>query len=65
MEITRVSWADICALEIPSENPDSVFPVMDLCWREVLEPSSGGVRQKEGEVMNDEVVIIRSLELAC
>jgi hypothetical protein len=37
---------------------------VDLCWQEVLEPGSGGVEQKEGEVTNDEVVIIRSLELA-
>jgi hypothetical protein len=36
---------------------------MNLGWREVLEPGSGGIRQKEGKVMNDEVVIIRSPEL--
>jgi hypothetical protein len=30
----------------------------------VHKPGSGGVRQKEGEVTNDEVVIIRFLELA-
>jgi hypothetical protein len=29
----------------------------------MLEPSLGGVRQKEGEVTNDEVVIIRSPNL--
>jgi hypothetical protein len=37
---------------------------MDLCWWEVFEPGSGGVGQKEGEVPNDEVVIIRSPDLA-
>jgi hypothetical protein len=36
---------------------------MDPCWREVIKPGSGGVRQKEGEIMNDEVVIICSPEL--
>jgi hypothetical protein len=37
---------------------------MDLGWREVLEPGSSGVGQIEGEVTNDEVVVIRSPELA-
>jgi hypothetical protein len=36
---------------------------MDLGWREMLEPGSSEVGQKEGEVTNDEVVIIRSPEL--
>jgi hypothetical protein len=50
-------------LEVPSEDPDQVFPVVDLCWWKVLEPCSGRVREKEREVPNDEIVITRSPEL--
>jgi hypothetical protein len=52
------------ALEVSPEDPNQVFPVMDLRWWEVLEPGSGVVRQKEEEVTNDEVITVCSSELA-
>jgi hypothetical protein len=36
---------------------------MNLGRWEMLQPRSSGVRQKEGQVMNDEVVITRFPEL--
>ena len=39
-EVLGVSWANVRALEVPSEDLDQVFPVVDLCRREVLEPGS-------------------------
>jgi hypothetical protein len=64
LEIPGVPCADVCALKVPPEDPDQVFPFMDLCWWEVHEPGSGEDRQKEGEVTNDEVIIICSPKLA-
>ena len=64
LEVPRVSRVKVRALEVPSEDPDQVFPVMDLCWRELLEPCSGRVGEKEREVPNSEIVITRSPELA-
>jgi hypothetical protein len=44
-------------LEVPLEHPHQVAPVMDLSRWEVLEPGSSGVRQKQGELSNDDPVI--------
>jgi hypothetical protein len=46
-------------MKVPSEDSDQVFPVVDLCQRKVLEPGSGRVGEKQVEVLNDEVVIVR------
>jgi hypothetical protein len=51
-EAPGVSWANVRALEVPAEDLDQVFPIMDLCWRKVLDPGSGRVRENEGEVPN-------------
>jgi hypothetical protein len=32
LEVPRVSRVKVRALEVPSEDPDQVFPGMDLCW---------------------------------
>jgi hypothetical protein len=40
-EVPRVSRANVHALEVPFEDPDQVFPVVDLRRRKVLEPCSG------------------------
>jgi hypothetical protein len=40
-EVPGVSCANVRALEIPSEDLDQVFPVVDLFRWEVLEPGSG------------------------
>jgi hypothetical protein len=63
LEVPGLPWVNVRALEVPPEDPDQVFLVVDLCRRKVLEPSSGRVGKKEGEVPNDEVVIVHRPEL--
>jgi hypothetical protein len=50
LEIPGVPCADVHALKILPKDPDMVFPVMDLCWWEVHELGSGGVRKKRGRL---------------
>jgi hypothetical protein len=63
-EIPGVSRAHVCALEVVGEGFDQVVPVGDLRRRQMLQPGSGGVREEQGEVADDEVVIIRSTQQA-
>jgi hypothetical protein len=63
-EIPRVPRAHVRALEVSSESLDQVVPVGDLRRRQVLQPGSGGVGDEQGEVADDEVVVIRSTQLA-
>jgi hypothetical protein len=60
LEIPRVSRAHVHALEIAGEGLDQVVPVGDLPWRQVLQPGASGVGKEQGEVADDEVVIVRS-----
>jgi hypothetical protein len=53
----------VCALEIAGESLDQVVPVGDLPRGQVLQPSSSGVGEEQGEVADDEVVIVRSTQL--
>ena len=55
---------DIHPLEIPDEDPLEVRPVADAVIREELEPCSSMLPHADGEVLNDEVVIIHSTGLA-
>jgi hypothetical protein len=64
-EILGVPWAHVRALEVAGEGLDQVVPVGDLPQRQVLQPGSSGVGEEQGEVADDEVVIIRSTQLAC
>jgi hypothetical protein len=59
-EIPGVPRAHIRALEVSSEGFDQVIPVGDLRRRQMLQPGSSGVGEQQGEVADDEVVIIRS-----
>jgi hypothetical protein len=43
---------------------DQVVLVGDLPRRQVLQPGSSGVGEEQGEVADDEVVIVRSTQLA-
>jgi hypothetical protein len=52
-------------LEISSEGLDYVVPVEDLRRGQMLQPGSGSVGEEEGEVVDDEVVIVRPSLLAC
>jgi hypothetical protein len=63
-EILGVPRAHVCALEVAGEGLDQVVPVGDLPRRQVLQPGSSGVGKEQGEVADDEVVIVRSTQLA-
>jgi hypothetical protein len=52
------------ALEIAGEGLDQVVPVGDLPRRQVLQPGASGVGEEQGEVADDEVIIVRSTQLA-
>jgi hypothetical protein len=52
------------ALEVAGEGLNQVIPVGDLPWRQVLQPGSSGVGEEQGEVADNEVVIIHSTKLA-
>jgi hypothetical protein len=43
---------------------DQVIPVGDLPRRQVLQPGASGVGEEQGEVADDEVVIVCSTQLA-
>jgi hypothetical protein len=64
LEIPGVPTAHICALEVAGEGFDQVVPVGDLRRRQMLQPGSGGVREKQGKVADDEVVVVRPTQLA-
>jgi hypothetical protein len=61
-EIPGVPRAHVCALEVAGEGFDQVGPVRDLRRRQMLQPGSGGVGKEQGEVADNEVVIVRSTE---
>jgi hypothetical protein len=63
-KIPRVPRAHVCALEVSSEGFDQVVPVGDLRRRQMLQPGLGGIGEEQGEVADDEVVIVRSTQLA-
>jgi hypothetical protein len=63
-EIPGVPGAHVRALEVAGEGLDQVVPVGDLPRRQMLQPGSSGVREEQGEVVDDEVVIIRSTQVA-
>jgi hypothetical protein len=63
-EIPGVPRAHVCALEVAGEDFDQVVPVGDLRRRQMLQPGSGSVREEQGKVADDEVVIVRSTQLA-
>jgi hypothetical protein len=62
--IPRVPRVHVHALEVSSEGFDQVVPVGDLCRRQMLQPGSGDVGEEQEEVADDEVVIVRSTQLA-
>jgi hypothetical protein len=52
------------ALEVADESLDQVVPVGDLPRRQMLQSGSSGVGEEQGEVADDEVVIVYSTQLA-
>jgi hypothetical protein len=63
-EIPGVPRAHVRALEVADEGLDQVVPVGDLPRRQMLQPGPSGVGEEQGEVTDDEVVIVRSTQLA-
>jgi hypothetical protein len=63
-EIPGVPRAHVRALEVSSKDLDQVVPVGDLRRRQMLQPGPGGFGEEQGEVVDDEVVIVRSTHLA-
>jgi hypothetical protein len=61
-EIPRVPRAHVRALEVSSESLYQVVPVGDLRGRQMLQPGPGSVEEEQGEVADDEVVIVRSTQ---
>ena len=51
---------DIGPLEISNENPLEVYPVEDAVGQKEFEPCSNMLPHTDGEVLDDEVVIIHS-----
>jgi hypothetical protein len=64
LEVLGVPRAHVGALKVPHEDLLQVHPILDGVGREVLQPCPGRVDQEQGEVMDDEVVIIRVAGLA-
>ena len=60
LEVLGVPGANIRPLEISDKDPLEVRPVADAVMREEFEPRSNMFPHIDGEVMNDEVVIIHS-----
>ena len=60
LEALGIPRMDICPLEIPDEDPLEVRLVADAVRREEFEPCSNILPHADGEVLNDEVVIIHS-----
>jgi hypothetical protein len=58
-KISGVPKVHVRALEVSSEGFDQIVPVGDLRRRQMLQPGSGGVGEEQGDVADDEVVIVR------
>ena len=63
LEVPGVSRADIRPLEIFDEDPLEVCPVMDAIVREELKACSNMFPHADGEILNDEIVIIHPSSL--
>ena len=53
------SRAFVCALKISYENISQVRPALDLVCRKMFKPSPRRVREVEGEVSDDEIILLR------
>jgi hypothetical protein len=46
-------------LEVSRKSLDQIVPVGDLRRRQMLQPGSGDVGEEKGEIVDDEVVVVR------
>ena len=60
LEVPGIPRIDICPLEISDEDPLEIHPVVDAIGQEEFEPCSNMLPHVDGEILNDEVVIIHS-----
>ena len=60
LEVLGIPRTDICPLEISNEGPLEIRPVTDAVGRKEFEPCSHMLPHVDGEVLDDEVVIIHS-----
>ena len=60
LEVLGIPRTDIRPLEIPDEDPLEIHLVTDVVWQEEFKPCSNMLPHVDGEVLNDEVVIIHS-----
>ena len=60
LEVLGVPRADIHPLEVPNEDPLEICLVVNAVVREEFEPRSNMFPHIDGEVLNDEVIIIHS-----
>ena len=58
LEVPEVTRADIRPLEISDKDPLEVHPVMDAVMREEFKPCLNMFPHTDGEILNDEMVII-------
>ena len=56
-EIPRVAGAYVGPFEVALEHSDQIDPIVDLIGREFLEPSAGGVREKEWQLSDDGSIV--------
>ena len=61
LEVPGIPKTDIRPLEVLDEDPLEVRPVADVVMWEEFEPCSNMFPYADGEVLNDEVVIIHSI----
>src|SRR5688572_4027013 len=62
-EVPGIPGAHVRALEVASESLDQILPAGNLPRRQVLQPSASSVGEEQGEVADDEVVVVRSTQL--
>ena len=60
LEVPGISRMDIRPLKISYEDPLEIYPVADAVGRKEFEPCSNMLPHADGEVLDDEVVIIHS-----
>ena len=58
LEVPGVSRMDIRPLEIPDEDPLEIYPIADAVVREEFKPCPNMFPHADGEILNDEIVII-------
>ena len=58
LEVLGVTRADIRPLEVPDKDPLKVRPVADAVVREEFKPRPNMFPHADGEILNDEKVII-------